>query len=225
VNDQPTVPVIIDSVTVHYNGVAFDPSAQGLPAVSSPALAEAITPETTEIEFDQPVNSTFHLAYSDDLTNWTESDTRRLSNKDSTQTSFPIPEGIIGASKQFFSPALVTYETDFVMPSSLANQTLTVEFNSAAPIVFVFDATGQTATWSYQALSGTATISHPYNPGPYSAYCLLVLPTLTERYWQFNSMRPTNETATEITGTHALTIYNSDGSYRGDEPGTFILSE
>lgn len=193
VNNRPVVPVIIDSVTVHYNDVNFDPSTQGLPAVSSPALAEPITPSTSQIEFNQPAGSTFHLAYSGDLINWTTTSTRTLGIEDNPLTSFAMPVGASGASRQFFSPALVIEDPDTWMPSTLANQILTVEFNAAAPMVFVFDATGLTATWSYQEQSGTATFypDHTYDYIHYQAYCLLDLPTYVDRYWQFNNMRLT----------------------------------
>jgi hypothetical protein len=112
------------------------------------------------------------------------------------------------------------------MPSTLANKTLTVEFNAAEPMVFVFDATGLTATWSFQEQSGTATIYHAYDYIHYQAYLTLDLPTYVDRYWQFyNNMRLTGGTPTQITGTHTLRLYNSDSSYNRDEPGTFTLTK
>lgn len=223
-DNRPVLPVIIESVTVHYNGVTFDPSAQGLPAVSSPALAATITPSTSQIEFNQPAGSSFHLAYSGDLTNWTKSSTRALEIEDSPQASFPVPENAIGSSQQFFSPALVTYNPDTWMPSTLANQTLTVEFSAAALMVFVFDATGDTASWSYQTLSGTATVVSAYTHTHYGAYFVLELPTLEELYWEFNDMRLTTGTPFEITGTHSLKLYNSVAAI-GNAPGTFTLTK
>lgn len=196
-------------------------------AVSSPALAEPITPSTSQIEFNQPAGSTFHLAYSGDLINWTTTSTRTLGIEDNPLTSFAMPVGASGASRQFFSPALVIEDPDTWMPSTLANQILTVEFNAAAPMVFVFDATGLTATWSYQEQSGTATFypDHTYDYIHYQAYCLLDLPTYVDRYWQFNNMRLTGGTPSEITGTHTLRLYDSGGNYSRDEPGTFTLTK
>ena len=221
---RPVVSVIIGSVTVHYNGVTFDPTAQGLPAVSSPALAAAIKPSTSHIEFNQPAGSSFHLAYSGDLTNWTKSSTRTVHIDASPLTSFSMPEDAIRAPRQFFSPALVREHPDTWMPSTLANQTLTVEFNAAAPMVFVFDATGDTASWGYQTLSGTATVVSAYTHTHYGAYFVLELPTLEERYWEFNDMRLTTGTPFEITGTHSLKLYNSVAAIR-NALGTFTLTK
>jgi peptidyl-prolyl cis-trans isomerase A (cyclophilin A) len=224
-DDRPVVPVIIDSVTVHYNGVTFDPHDQGLPAVSSPALDAPIKPSTGDIGFNQPAGSTFHLAYSGDLTNWTKSSTRTLGIEGSPLTSFPVPAGAIGASRQFFSPALVSEHPDTWMPSTIANQTLTVEFNAPAPMVFVFDATGSTASWSHQDQSGSAIIVHSYSFIHYQAYFALELSNFVDRYWQFDSMRLTTGTTTEITGSHSVKLFDINGMNGRDASGTFTLTK
>lgn len=224
-DNRPVDPVIIDSVTVDYHGINFDPSAQGLPIVSSPTLAAPITPATTTLEFIQPAGSTFHLAYSDDLTNWSRSSPRTLDINDTPFSSFPMPGAATGGPRQFFSPALVTYNPDTYMPASLANQTLTVDFNEATPMVFVFDATGETASWSHLELSGTATFYASYSYNHFQAFLGLDLPTHPERYWQLNSMRLTGGSPTEISGTHSLSLFDSSTNFIRSEPDTFTLTK
>ena len=229
--DRPVDEIRIASITVDYNGVDFDPCAQGLPVVSTPALGTPVTPSTTTLDFTQPVGSAFHLAYSDDLTDWTQTSTRQVLADDSPLSSFTLPAAATGNSRLYFSPALVTYDPDFLMPSDLANRTFSVivtTYSATVPIVFNFDATGRNATWSWPPpfdLSGTATIfsGGSYNATLFSATVILDLTGINVRYWQFNNLDLSGSGPTQVTGTHDVTLYFPDST--PTFPGTFTLTK
>ncbi|MDE0827220.1 MAG: peptidylprolyl isomerase, partial [Akkermansiaceae bacterium] len=109
-NSKPLTDVTIDSITVDYHGVTFDPFAQGLPVVSTPTLSNSLAPSSTTLDFNQPTGSFFHTSYSEDLLSWGTSETRYLDGNDASENSFDLPAEALGKTTHFFSNALVTYD-------------------------------------------------------------------------------------------------------------------
>ena len=226
-NSKPLTDVTIDSITVNYNGVTFDPCDQGLPIVSVPTLSNTFGPSSTSLDFSQPPGSFFHASYSSDLVNW-EKSTSYLDGNDGPETSFALPPAAIGNPNQFLATALVTYDDpSFLFPSSLANQTFTADApNLVTPITFVFDSTGETAAWTYDGSNGTAVFlsGHEYNPNAFGTYFIMNLQTSVLRYWQFSGTYMTTISPTEVTGNHSVNVYFPDFSSAGSAPGTFTLT-
>ena len=225
-NSKPLTDVTIDSITVNYNGVTFDPCDQGLPIVSVPTLSNTFGPSSTSLDFSQPPGSFFHASYSSDLVNW-EKSTSYLDGNDGPETSFALPPAAIGNPNQFLATALVTYDDpSFLFPSSLANQTFTADApNLVTPITFVFDSTGETAAWTYNGSNGTATLYAPfgpYDPSAFGANITLELLNFSLQYWQFSKTSMDTITPANVSGTHALVVYFSGGS--APAPGTFTLT-
>lgn len=233
--DRPLAEVRIESVTVDYNGIDFDVHDQGLPVVTVPELASPVTPASTSLEFTQPAGTIVHVAHSGDLVSWTRLEERYLDDNDASLESFALPTGATGSPSHFYGTALVSYDHEIFFPSSLANKTLAAMapiFSETLPIVFNFDATGQSAQWVYNisgGLSGTATLFGTYRRSPYGGNVTLILSgfpsTPSAHYWQFNDLIPDAGTSSEISGTHSLKLYSSTGNFLDESPSTFTLSK
>ena len=229
-NNTPVTDLTIDSVTINENGVFFDPCAQGLPVVSVPTLSPLPGPGSTTLAFTQPPRSVFRVTHSSDLVAWFLPAPRYLDGGDAAAASFPLPAGAQGNTRQFFAPALISYDSSALFPSSLANRTLTTltAADPVNPIAFAFDATGLTGTWSYDGASGAIT-SSVFLPDGYGGRLILDISGFDPGYWSFQRLGFDSSTPTLLSGRQSGTaaqnaFFHSLGIGLSNISGTFDLT-
>ena len=229
---RPVVPVVIDSVTVNYNGVDFDPFAQGLPLVSGQALDSPVTATTTSLIFTQAPGTDFHLAYSADLSTWNRSETRSIFQDESPLTSFEMPNDSIGQAQQFYLPALVSYNYAITPAPSLANRTLTLStaVDPEVSFAFTFDTNGVTGTWSYprevDPLSGAISDSL-YVRDHLGGRLIMILSEINVPNWNLRRIGYDQETGTFLSGRHTGTASDPEDPFQPTLTidGTFTLTK
>jgi peptidyl-prolyl cis-trans isomerase A (cyclophilin A) len=230
-NNRPINEVRIESVRVNYNGVNFDPSAQGLPVVTGQALNTPITPTTTSLSFTQPLSSDFHLVYSEDLRNWNRSETRSILNDESPLTAFEMPILSTGQSKQFYLPTLVSYDYDITPAATLANRTLTLltAVDPQVPFIFVFNSDGVTGTWSFpravDPLAGNISNSF-YARDHLGGRLIMILNGINFNYWNIPRIGYDDATPILLIGRHngSAAIGSPAGNQLNIE-GSFTLTK
>ena len=222
---------MIDSVTVHYNGVTFDPCARGVPTVSAPDLASLPGPASTSLEFTQPARSLARVAHSTDLSSWGQSNKRYLDENDSALSSFALPSAATGNPKQFLAPALITYGPTAIFPSSLANRTFNFFINgNTIPFVCTFDASGVTGAWSYphpDTPIGGPIPDSVFLPDGYGGRLILIAQGLLFDYRDFQRIGYDASTPTELSGRHtgiAIKDRNTEDEEIVSIPGIFTLT-
>lgn len=234
-NERPINDIVIRSITVRRIGssaLAFDETAQNLPVVNPTQVTinTSLLPTDVALDFTQPPGSTFSSGISPDLSNWTLQSRYLGPEATSPLSSFPLGDDQTTFDRHFYLPALVTWPSDAIFVSSLANRTftLTTAVDPITPFTFTFDSSGVTGTWDYPnpstPLSGNITNS-VFTPNGYGGRVAMLLSGVRPDIWQLTlGIEIGASTPTDLIGRTTGSAQDSINNSSLNVGGPFTLS-